>query len=101
MPEDEWHSYCIGEVVGGEVRMYDEPVDNGPITPITPQEFIRGTERLKTALGASAEEAVRLGDGIRAMADSVAALGIGSVVKAAADAEAERVYRAREDGDRG
>lgn len=51
--------------------------------------------------GHTAEEWRQAGDGIRAMADSVSALGIGSFVKTAADAEAERVLRAREEPDRG
>lgn len=42
MSESEWHSYRIGEVVDGEVRMYDEPIDDGPIEPLSPEEFLRG-----------------------------------------------------------
>lgn len=68
---EQWHSYRVGEVVDGEVRMYDDPIDDGPLKLVTPEEFMRGVDRLKTAVGVTAEEAMRLGDSIRAVAEKI------------------------------
>lgn len=60
--------------------------------------FRKAAEELCRRAGSTSEGLRQVGDSFRAMANNVAALGIGSVVKAAADAEAERMYRAREEG---
>jgi hypothetical protein len=85
------------EVVSERVRAWTEPVsaeDAGA-------NFREAVRKLHRHEGHTTEEMRQIADGVRAMADSVAVLGIGSVVKAAADAEAERVLRAREEPGRG
>lgn len=57
-------------------------------------------QQLRERDGHTSEEWRQVGDGVRAMADSVAVLGIGSFVKAAAEAETKRVLDERKEADR-
>jgi hypothetical protein len=38
---DEYRSYLVGRISpDGEIAMLDEPIDEGPVTPVKPWEFV-------------------------------------------------------------